>query len=123
METKNGIKVLESFGHAMMNGSKEWHNLIADDVRFTGPVDKYKGKKTFIEKNEMFIPMMRGVQMHRRIEDAGVVMTEATYKVATPSGKVIELQTCEVTQVKSGKIQSIDLYYDAEEFRAEFGMK
>lgn len=123
METKKGTQVLEAFASSLMAGTKDWHKLIADDVTFNGPVDKYKGKKAFIEKNELFMPMVRGVSPHRRFEENGLVVTEATYQLAAPSGKVIDLKTVELCLTREGKIQAIDLYYDAEEFRKEFGIK
>ena len=39
--------------------------------------------------------------------------------VAMPSGKTITLDMNEWYEVRNGKIQSIKVYYDAEEFRKE----
>ncbi len=44
-------------------------------------------------------------------------------KVAMQSGKTITLDMSEWYEVRDEKIQSIRVYYDADEFRNENGMK
>jgi hypothetical protein len=50
------------------------------------------------------------------------VATEVEIKVATPSGKVIVLDMAEFYEINDGKIKSVKVHYDAQEFRKEFGI-
>ena len=61
--------------------------------------------------------------MHQAIEKDNWVITQVEMQVATSSGKIITLDMNEWYEMKNGKIQSIKVYYDADEFRKEMGMK
>lgn len=122
METlqKTGTAVLDAFGQSLMGGTEDWKALLADDITFVGPVDQTKGPEAFIKLNEGFMPLVRNMQPLRRIEQNGLVMTEAIYTIATPKGSEMDLKMVELAQIKDGLIQSMDIYYDAEEFRKNF---
>ncbi|MEO9967407.1 MAG: nuclear transport factor 2 family protein [Reichenbachiella sp.] len=111
------IEVFQSFGEGMMSGTDVWKDYLADDINFIGPVDQVQGKEAFITLNESFMPMMRGSKMHQIIEKDNWVITQVAFDVAMPSGQTITLEMSEWYEIKDNQIQSIKVYYDAEEFR------
>ena len=114
------MQVFQAFGQGMMSGGDSWQDVIADDVTFTGPVDQVKGKAAFVELNKQFMPAVRGSKIHQAIESGDFVITQVAMDIATPSGKSITLDMSEWYEIKNGKIQSVKIYYDAEEFRKEW---
>ena len=120
---KSPMEVFQAFGQGMMSGTDAWQDYIADDIVFDGPVDQVKGKEAFIELNKAFMPAIRGNKMKQAVESGNYVITQIEMQVAMESGKTITLDMCEWYEIKDGKIQSMKIYYDAQEFRKEMGMK
>ena len=114
---KTAMQVVQSFGAGMMSGTDSWKDVIADDITFHGPVDKVSGFEAFCKLNEGFMSMIRGNRMHKALEAENYVITQIEVDVAMPSGKTITLEMNEWYEVKDDKIQSIRVYYDADEFR------
>ena len=118
MMKKTPMQVVQAFGAGMMSGTDSWKDVIADDIVFTGPVDQVNGFEAFCKLNESFMGMIRGNKMNRALEAENFVITQIEVDVAMPSGKTITLDMNEWYEVKNDKIQSIKVYYDADEFRA-----
>jgi len=121
--TKTALEVFQSFGQGMMSGTNSWKDFIADDIKFIGPVDQVYGKEAFVNLNESFMPAVKGNTLKQMVEKDNWVITQAEMQVATPSGKVITLDMSEWYEIEAGKIQSIKIFYDAEAFRKEMGLK
>jgi len=119
MMKKTPMQVVQAFGAGMMSGTDSWKDVIADDIVFTGPVDQVNGFEAFCKLNEGFMSMIRGNKMNRALEAENFVITQVEVDVAMPSGKTITLDMNEWYEVKDDKIQSIKVYYDADEFRKE----
>ena len=113
------MQVVQAFGAGMASGTDSWKDVIAEDITFDGPAAQVAGRRSFIELNEGFMGMVRGNRMKRAVEAGEFVITQVEIDVAMPSGKTITLDMNEWYEVKTGKIQSIKVYYDAEEFRRE----
>lgn len=113
------IEVFQAFGQGMMSGTGSWKEVISDDITFTGPAAQTRGKAEFIQLNEGFLQMVRGNSMKQVAQSGDYVITQVEIQVAMPSGKTITLDMSEWYEVRDGKIQSIKVYYDAEEFRKE----
>ena len=120
---KSPMEVFQEFGQGMMSGTDSWKKVISKDIVFTGPVDQVNGLEAFVKLNESFMPMIRGNEMKQAVEAGNFVITQMEMDVAMPSGKKIKLDMSEWYEIKDDKIQSIKVYYDAEEFRKEMGMK
>lgn len=114
---KTAMEVVQSFGAGMMSGTDSWKEVIAKDITFHGPVDRVSGFEAFCKLNESFMSMIRGNRMHKALEAENYVITQIEVDVAMPSGKTITLEMNEWYEVKDDKIQSIRVYYDADEFR------
>ena len=102
-------------------GTDEWQKLISDKITFKGPAADVKGKTEFIELNKSFFPTVKSYELSNSFEEGNFVCLESKYKVATPKGHEIILVMAEIYKVEKGIIQNIRVYYDAEEFRKEFG--
>ena len=113
------MEVFQAFGQGLMSGTDSWKEAVAENVTFTGPVDQVKGLNAFAKLNADFMPMVRGNEMKQCVEAGNYVITQTIFSVAMPTGKVIKLDMSEWYEIKDGKIQSIKVYYDAEEFRKE----
>ncbi|MEE9407771.1 MAG: nuclear transport factor 2 family protein [Polaribacter sp.] len=116
---KSPMEVFQAFGEGMMSGTDSWKEVIAKDIVFTGPVDQVKGLEAFAKLNKGFMPMIRGNEMKQAVEAGNFVITQMEMDIAMPSGKSIKLDMTEWYEIKDGKIQSLKVYYDAEEFRKE----
>lgn len=121
MSKKTALEIVQGFQLSVGSGTSDWQSLISDNITFKGPVADVKGKQPFIKLNEEFFPMVRGYEPVNAFEQGNFVCLEGKFKVASPKGKEIDLIMAEVYTVENGKIQSIRVYYDAEEFRKEFG--
>jgi hypothetical protein len=116
-------EVYQAFGKSMMEGTKDWYNLLHNDIEFRGPVDQSKGKQDFIKLNESFLPTIRGNKLVKTIEDGNYLITQVEMQVFTETEKVITLYMTEWYEVVDGKFKTIKVYYDSYEFRNEGGMK
>ncbi|PLX32996.1 MAG: hypothetical protein C0600_01215 [Ignavibacteria bacterium] len=117
--SKSPMQVVQAFGEGMMSGTDSWKDVLADEITFTGPAAQADGLAAFIELNENFMQMVRGNRMKKALEAGDFVVTQVEIDVAMPSGNTITLDMNEWYEIKAGKIQSIRVYYDAEEFRKE----
>lgn len=114
------LEIVKAFQMSLGSGTNEWEKLITDDVAFKGPVDQVSGKQKFIDLNKGFFPKVRGYEPLQSFGNDTFASLEGTFKVATPKGNEIALHMAEVYTVENGKIKSVRVYYDAEEFRKEF---
>ena len=113
------MQVVQGFGAGMTSGTDSWKQFIAENITFDGPAAQVSGIQDFIDLNEGFMSMVRGNRMNKAVEVDNYVITQVEIDVAMPSGKTITLDMSEWYETKDGKIQSIKVYYDAEEFRKE----
>jgi hypothetical protein len=118
---KTALQTVQNFQISLGNKTDEWMKLISDNISFTGPVAQVSGKEKFIELNKGFFPMVRGYEQLNAFENGNFVCLEGKYRVVTPKNNEIEFKMAEVYTIEREKIQSIRVYYDAEEFRKEFG--
>ena len=116
---KTSLEVFQAFGQGLMSGTDSWKEVVAENVTFTGPVDQVKGLEAFAKLNEGFMPMIRGNEMKQVVVSGNFVITQMLMDIAMPSEKIIKLDMSEWYEIKDGKIQSVKIYYDAEEFRKE----
>src|SRR5258705_13997257 len=108
---KSPMEVFQAFGQGLMSGTDSWKDAVAENVVFTGPVDQVKGLAAFAKLNADFMPMVRGNEMKQVVEAGNFVITQTTFDVAMPTGKVIKLDMSEWYEIKDNKIQSIKVFY------------
>jgi len=117
--TKTPMQVFQAFSQGLMSETDSWEEVLSDNITFNGPAAQVSGIEDFIGLNEGFMSMVRGNRMKKAVEVEDFVITQVEIDVAMPSGKTITLDMNEWYEIKNGKIQSIKVYYDAEEFRKE----
>jgi len=116
---KTPMQVVQGFGAGMASGTDSWKEFIADEITFDGPAAQVSGLDAFIELNVGFMSMVRGNRMKKAVEVDNYVITQVEIDVEMPTGKTITLDMSEWYETEDGKIKSIKVYYDAEEFRKE----
>lgn len=116
---KTPMQVVQGYGAGMASGTDSWKEFIADEITFDGPAAKVSGLDAFFELNEGFMSMVRGNRMKKAVEVDNYVITQVEIDVEMPTGKTITLDMNEWYETENGKIKSIKVYYDAEEFRRE----
>lgn len=114
------LQIVQKYHHSTVNGTDEWKTLLAEDVVFQGPMNKVKGRKAYIELAGIFFSMVRNYQLLHNLDSKNLAAIEGYYTAMTPSGKTVTLEMAEFYEVKMGRIKSIRIYFDAEEFRREF---
>jgi len=114
---KSPMEVFQAFGQGLMSGTGSWKEVVAENITFIGPVDQTEGLEAFAKLNEQFMPMMKGNTIKQLIESDEFVITQILMDIEMPSGKEMKLDMTEWYEINNGKIQSIKVYYDAEEFR------
>ena len=117
----SALQTVQQFQQLVGSGSGDWTGLVADDIRFTGPVDQVSGKADFIALNNSFFPRVRGYQPITAFGQGDRAVLEGVFTIAAPSGNEIQCKIVEIYELSDGKIQNIRVYYDAGEFRKEFG--
>ncbi len=120
-QSSDALMVYQAFGKELSSGSEAWKDYVADDIQFTGPVDQVTGKEAFVALNNRFMPSVRGNTVKNVVTSGNWVITQQEMQVAMNSGKTIVLDMNEWWQVEDGKITSIKIYYDAEQYRSEGG--
>ena len=121
-KTNSALQTVQEFQQMIGSGNADWTNLVADDITFTGPAaGVVRGKEDFIALNNDFFPRVRGYEAVSAFGQGDLALLEGALTVATPNGGEIRFALAEIYEVKGGKIQNIRIYYDAEEFRKEFG--
>ena len=118
--SKSALEIVQAFQQSQASGTDEWQSLFADDIVFKGPVAFCEGKEANIELNKQFFPLIKSYVHKSSMEQGSMATIEGTFTVSTPKGNEISFDMAEIYEIKNGKIQSIRVYYDAEEFRKEF---
>jgi len=111
------MEVFQAFGQGLMSGTNSWKEVVAENITFTGPVDQTEGLDAFARLNEQFMPMMKGNDVKQVVHVGNYLITQIIMDIEMPTGKKMKLDMTEWYEINNGKIQSIKVYYDAEEFR------
>ena len=114
---KTLMEVYSAYGQGMMSGTDSWKEVLGEDVTFNGPAAQAEGKEAFIKVTEEFMKMIRDARAKNALEAGDFVITQVEIDVAMPSGNTITLDMCEWYEIRDEKIQSVKVYYDAEEYK------
>ena len=114
------LQTVQEYQRSIGKGTDEWQNLLADDVVFHGPLNEVNGRKAYVELANIFFSMVKNYRLLNSLGSENHAAVEGRYTVTTPSGKTHTLAMAEWFEVITGQIQSIRIYFDAEDFRREF---
>lgn len=114
------LQTVQEYLGSIEKGTDEWQNLLAEDVVFHGPLNEVKGRKAYVELAGSFFSMVSNYRLLNSLGNEDHAAVEGVYAVTAPSGKILTLAMAEWYEVKKGRIQSVKIYFDAEDFRREF---
>ncbi len=106
--------VVEGFFDAMyaQNG---WEAFISDEVTFEGPLmAPIKGKEAFIEVTKQFLQNQNQAKVRNIIMDGDSACVMTNYKMGHPDVAILDLDACEIVQLKDGKVESMEIYFDSQ---------
>ena len=118
----NAVLLVEEYYRSFISHEDGWKNLVSKDVTFKGPVQKANGADEFIPLTAQFQQFCNKAKLLRRVVQGNTVCSEFDYEVNSPSGKIININAAEFTEVEDDKIKSFTIYYDPAEFAKAFGM-
>ena len=101
---------------------KGWRELVTDDVRMEGPMQRASGAKEFIALTEQFLQFHKATKVLKRFEDGDNVCSIYTFTLNTPAGSTMTCEVVEWAKVSGSKVAEFKLYYDPREFAKAFGM-
>ena len=87
--------------------------ILAEDLRFTGAMAQAENRAEFLELLAGMGPMVKGIKMYKQFENGEYISSFYDLRTSTPAGDV---PMAELLRVRKGKIQEINLYYDARAF-------
>lgn len=118
--SKNNPEILQQFFQSYLEGTEFWTTVFTEDITFTGPISQCSGKEDVVKLYIDFGQMSQGYELVNQIVDGDKLVMEGIYTIGTPKGGTINIEGVEIFQFENGKIKSVKLYHDAEEFRKEF---
>lgn len=120
--SKSALEILQAFQQSMASQTKEWMDLMDENIIFQGPVDTVKGKEANINLHIEFGKLVRGHKQLSLTAEENTVATQVIIKVETPSNNIIDLDIAEFYTMENGKIKFLKIYYDPTEYKKEFNL-
>lgn len=96
--------------------------LLAEDVRFTGPAITITGAKEYAGLLEQFLSAHVSWRKYQEFQNGDEVCVIDDIQVKTPVGSMITLSLAEWFKTANGKITEHKVFYDPREFVKAFGM-
>ena len=96
--------------------SKGVESLLTDDVRFTSftsPVRSVSGKPAFVAATKNFYAKVAGFELRDLMVDGDRACALTRYQVRRPNSDTFSSDVAEIFTVKSGKIDSLSIYFDS----------
>ena len=97
-------------------------DLLAGNMKFSGPLIESKGAKNYIEMIEPFLKSHKSWKMLRQFEDGSDVCSIYQLNLSTPEGKSFSVVIADWITTNNGKITEQKIYYDPREFAKAFGI-
>ena len=114
MKNMSAADIVDRFSKAL--GHRDFttaRGLLADDLRFQGPIDRFERADDYIKAISGLYQMVKGVEHQAAIAEGDDVA--AFYVLDTPIAKA---PVAEWYRVKDGTIREIRTYFDARPFAA-----
>ncbi len=111
---KTTESVVNSFFEAMYSNNG-WEELITHDVSFEGPFTPLlSGKENFIKVSKQFLQNMHQAEVRSMIVQGDRACVLTNYQIGDPDMALLDLNACEIIQVKAGKVDSMEIYFDSQ---------
>lgn len=115
MSTK---EVIQSYFKELTE-KKSWEQYLAENMVFTTlavPIKQVTGKPEYIESTRRFFSMIVSVEVRDMIIDGEKACVLTRYSLQPLQGDSFISEVAEIITVKSGKITSLDIYFDSAPF-------
>ncbi len=96
--------------------------LVADDVRFQGPLAAASNATDWMGIMTQFVPGVTGWNVLQQFENADSVCTIYELSLVPPNGNALTVPMAEWIRVFDGKIVEQTVYYDARPVAEAYGM-
>ena len=103
-------------------GGTGLRELVADDIRFVGPLMQASGAEQYVAMNQQLLPFHKGSKMLRQFVDGNEVCSIYEMTMGTPSGGTIVFPLVDWIRVSGGRVAEQRIYFDPREFGKAFDM-
>lgn len=96
-----------------------WESCLSDEMRFTSfisPIKRVAGRAAYLEATKRFFSMIKAVEVKGILVDGEKACALTRYELQPPAGPVFDSHVAEMFEVRDGKIQSLDIYFDSAVF-------
>ncbi len=107
-------KVLDFF--ETFGTDKDWKSFLADELKFTSPMDKISGKDKFVELDIQFRQLVQKASVMWIISDGEQASTLVNYEMILPQGDSLNITFSEIIKLDDQKISSIEVFFDTAKF-------
>ena len=98
---------------------KGWEAFLSDEMTFTSytsPIRQLTGRSAFLEGTRRFYSMIKALEVKGVVVDGERACALTRYELQPPGGPVFESHVAEIFELREGKIQSLDIYFDSASF-------
>lgn len=102
-----------------LRGQKGWEAFLSEEMvftSFTSPIKHVTGKGAYLEATKRFFSMIKAVEIKLILVDGQRACVLTRYELQAPGGPTFKSDVAEVFEVRDGKIQSLELYFDSAPF-------
>ena len=96
-----------------------WDAFLADEMlftRFTTPIKRVTGKGAYLEATKRFYSIIKALAVKGMVVEGERACVLTRYELQPPGAPGFESHVAEVFEVRGGKIQSLDIYFDSAPF-------
>ncbi len=116
MENLHSTKQLLEFYYKGFAEKSNWESVIADDFHYVGgdmnKTEPVIGKQAYIEIIKRFSQRFESMKVKEMIIEGDKASVIGNYDFQFPNGRKINGNVAELWTVKSGKLQTLTLYFD-----------
>lgn len=115
------VEVYKAFQRSGIAGTEDWKALISDDIVFSGPMVRLKGKANFIKFYEIRFKALEKRQLDKiAVCDDYVVTTAFITFRSQPTGAPVTSKALEWWTIRDGKITALESFGDTHDLKRFF---
>ena len=116
MEDTDAIREILSNYYSQLSKGDGWQAFLSENIVLTGTVSKEtRGKDAYV--NNTFFKLIRGLKVEKMIVERDSACALVNYDLVSPKGKSFTCDVSEIWRIKSGKLDSLAIYFDTGAFR------
>lgn len=119
---KTSKTIAAAYYQAMLD-NQGWEDFLADQVTYLGPLASLvEGKTSVIDITQQFLQNKHTGKVKTIIAEGDQACVLTHYQIGHPDVAILEVDACEIINVKADKIVSMEVYFDSLKV-SEFGKK